>query len=259
MAEAKLDITDELLVAYVDDELDPAQRALVNAVLASSPALRRRADEMRLSRELLQEAFPLQAEASPSAPIETAANRLAEACAQRASPPRVPSSKRWKYAIAAGIVLSVALPATYLAWRTGSDPGPVTALTQIGPDTPLHAVLESRPSADVFNVPAEGAAIRAILTFRAKDGRFCREFEILASGGEGSTGIACREDGEWRAEVLIGAAAAPSPNSNYYTPASGSEEQAVTEVVDRLIQGDPLSAGEEARLLANGWLASATP
>ena len=81
----------------------------------------------------------------------------------------------------------------------------MTALTRIGPDTPLHGVLESTPSAEVIKVPAEDAAMRAVLTFRAKDGRFCREFEILASSG-GSTGIACREDGHWRAEVMLSAA-----------------------------------------------------
>jgi hypothetical protein len=106
----------------------------------------------------------------------------------------------------------------------------------------------------VVNVPAEDAAVRAVLTFRAKDGRFCREFEILAGSG-GSTGIACRDNGEWRTEVMLSAAAA-LPDSNYYTPAGQSDEPAVAEVVERLIQGDPLSAQEEARILASGWRAS---
>jgi hypothetical protein len=268
VAEAKLDITDELLVAYVDDELDPAQREMVSSVLASSPALCRRADQMRLSRELLREAFPLRADSSVPAPVEAAANRLAEACSQRSSPTPVSTSPqvsirsrgRWKYAAAAGLVLSVALSASYLTWRSGSNSTerPMTALTQISPDTPLYAVLESKPSAEVIDIPTEGASLRAVLTYRAKDERFCREFEILASAGGGSTGVPCREDGEWRTEVLMSAASAP-PNGNSYTPAAGSEEQAVDDVVDRLIQGDPLSAGEEARVLASGWQAPESP
>jgi hypothetical protein len=262
VAEAKLEITDELLVAWVDDELDAAQRAMVSSVLANNPALCRRAEEMRLSRDLLREAFPLRPDENIPAPIEAASNRLAEAGARRSSPPRLVSSlfqRWWKYAAAAGLVLCVAASASYLAWRGASEPTErsVTALMRIGPDTPLHAVLETAPSAEVVNVPAENAAMRAVLTFRAKDGRFCREFEILA-GSEGSTGIACREDGNWHAEVMLNAAVDP-PNSNYYAPAGAADESAVAEVVERLMDGDPLSAGQEAHVLASGWQAAGTP
>lgn len=261
MGEAKLDITDELLVAYVDDELDEAQRAMVQSVLDTSPALCRRAEEMRLSRDLLREAFPLQPKASVPPSLDAAATRLAEACAAPSTPraPSVPVQKSRKYAIAAAILLSVTAAAVYLAWRTGGWRArePVTALMQIGPGTALNGVLESSPSAQVINVPAEGAAVRAVLTFRAKDGRYCREFEILAGSG-GSTGIACRDEGEWRAEVLLSAAAAPT-DSSYYAPAGGSDEPAVAEVAEHLMQGDPLNAQEEARLLASGWRTSPSP
>lgn len=261
MAEAKLDITDELLVAYVDDELDEAQRALVRSVLDTSPALCRRAEEMRLSRDLLREAFPLQPDASVPASLDAAATRLAEACAAPAAP-RAPTfrfQRSRKFAIAASVVLSVTAAAAYFAWRVGSGPTrePVTGLMQIGPGTALNRVLETARSAEVINVPAEGAAVRAVLTFRAKDGRYCREFEVLAGSG-GSTGIACRTDGEWRAEVMLSAAAAPT-DSNYYAPAGGSDEPAVAEVAEHLMQGDPLGAQEEARLLASGWRTSPSP
>jgi hypothetical protein len=134
---------------------------------------------------------------------------------------------------------------------------PVTALMRIDPDAPLYRLLEITPSAEVINLPEEHAALRAILTFRAKDGRFCREFEILA-GSRGSTGVACRDKGKWHAEVLMSAAAAP-PSDNYYTPAGDSDEPAVADVVNRLIQGDPLGAQEEARVLASGWEAASIP
>jgi hypothetical protein len=164
-----------------------------------------------------------------------------------------------KCAVAAGVVVCVGVSASYLASRVWSEPTrePVIALTRIDPDTSLHRVLESAPSAQEINVPTEGAAMRAVLTFRAKDGRFCREFEIRAASG-GSAGIACRAHGEWRTEVLVSAAATPR-DSNYYTPAGQSDEPAVAEVVERLIQGDPLGAEEEARILASRWLASESP
>lgn len=261
MTGANLDITDELLVAYVDDELDEAQRAMVRSILETNPTLGRRADEMRLSRDLLREGFPLRSDAPVPAAIDAAASRLAEACAgpvsHRARASRFQNGR--KYAFAAALVLSVTAAAGYLVWRSGhgSAREPVAALLQIGPGTTLNEVLESAPSAEVTSVPAEGAAVRAVLTFQSKDGRFCREFEILAPAG-GSTGIACRDDGVWRAEVLLSAEAAPV-DSNFYTPAGGSDEPAVAEVAERLMQGDPLGAQEEAQLLASGWRTTRSP
>ena len=262
MAEAKLEITDELLVAYVDDELDADQRAMVSSVLTGNPALCRRAEEMRLARDLLQEAFPLRADVTVPPEIDRAANRLAEACASQRSPRPQRSLFQfgWKHGLVAGLLVCVAGLAGYAAWRgTGASTGTaVTALMLIGPETPLHRVLESTPSAEVVNVPAESAAIRAVLTFRAKDGRFCREFEILAASG-GSTGIACREQGAWRAEVMLGTTVRP-PNGDYYTPASAeSDEPAVSEVAERLMDGDPLGAVEEARVLASRWKMPPSP
>jgi hypothetical protein len=261
VAQAKLEITDELLVAYVDDELDAAQRDMVSSVLETNPALCRRADEMRLSRDLLREAFPLDPGASVPASIEASANRLAEACARTSARPKRSFlfKDHRKYAMAAGVVLCVTAAASYLAWRAGSasTARSVTALMQIEPDSPLHGVLESSPSANALDVPTHDASMRAVLTFRAKDGRFCREFEILASSG-GSTGIACRDQGAWRAEVLLSAAPTPT-SSTHYTPAGQSDDAAVAQVVERLIEGDPLSAQQEARVLANGWRAADTP
>lgn len=260
MVDAKLDITDELLVAYIDDELDASQRAMVRSVLDTSPGLGRRADEMRLARDLLREGFPLPPDASTPASVQAVANRLAEACARRSGRPAAafPVQGRWKYAFAAGVLLCVTASG-YLLWRFGGESmrPSATALMRIGPDTPLHGVLESAASAEVIHVPAEDAALRAVLTFRAKDGRFCREFEILADSG-GSTGIACRAQGEWRAEVMLSAHSV-LPDSSYYTPAGQSDEPAVAAVVERLIQGDPLSAQEEARILASGWQVSQSP
>jgi hypothetical protein len=130
---------------------------------------------------------------------------------------------------------------------------------QIDPDTPLQGVLELSPSAEMVKVPAEHAEMRAVLTFRSKDGRYCREFEVMAASG-GTTGIACRDGGDWRAEVMLSSAAAPPSNSNSYTPAAAeSDSPAIADVAERLMEGDPLSAQEEARVLASGWQISRRP
>jgi hypothetical protein len=251
VAEAKIEITDEVLVAYVDGELEAGQRALVSATLRRDAALGRRAKEMRLSRDLLREAFPLQPAARVPERIVVAEKRLAAACVQRLRRARPAFAFRWRDAAAAGLICVLAF-AAYLGLHPAREPTrQVTTLAQIDPGNPLHQVLESSPSAQLVQVSGDDAAVRAILTFRAKDGRFCREFEILATSGA-STGIACREQGEWHVEVLLSADAAP-PNSNYYTPAAGSDDAALAEVVERLMHGEPLGVEEEAHALAEGW------
>jgi hypothetical protein len=253
VAEATLDITDELLVAYVDDELDADQRDMVSTTLDRDPALRRRAEEMRLSRDLIREAFPLQPPDTVPMRIDAAANRLAEACAPHSRHAGRGLPFRPSHAIAAGLGVLAVTTAGFFAWQPAEPKRErVTALAQIDPDNPLHALLESTPSAQVVHVAPEDAVLRAILTFRAKDGRFCREFEILASAGA-SSGVACRAyDGQWRTEVLLGTAAAP-PSSQYYTPAAGVDDPGIAAAVDDLMQDEPLSAEEEAQVLASSW------
>jgi hypothetical protein len=256
VAEAKLDITDELLVAFVDGELDAAQREMVGAILERDPALQRRAAEMRLSCDLLREAFPLQPPDRVPERIDATARRLAGACAQHSRHAGRESRFPRKHAVAAGLLVCAAVSAAYFAWQRAEPTRQMaTALAQIDPDNPLYALLESTPSALAIHVPQEDAVLRAILTFRAEDGRFCREFEILASSGA-STGVACRDDGKWRTEVLLSAAAAP-PSSQYYTPAAGSDDPAIAEAVEKLMQGEPMSAREEAEVLTHGWRTAA--
>jgi len=252
VVEAKLDITDELLVAYVDDELDAAQRAMVNATLERDAVLRCRGEEMRLSRDLLREAFPLQSPETVPVRLEAAAERLAAVCTRQPRRARHDFSLRPKYAVAAALVVCAVAGAAYVAWQpVKPTPQRVTAVAQIDLGNPLHTLLESTPSAQVVEVPEEGAALRAVLTFRANDGRFCREFEIFASA-RASTGIACREKGQWRTEVQSSASATLA-SSNYYTPAAGSDDPAIAAVVDKLMQGEPLDVEEEAQVLAAHW------
>jgi hypothetical protein len=243
-----------LLIAYIDDELDTSQRGMVGAALEQDADLRRRAEEMRLSRDLLREAFPLESSALVPAGIESAADRLASAARQQMSVSEGRASRfPLIYAIAAALVLCTVAVAAYIA-RQPATPTPrtVTALTQIDSGGALHTLLEDTPSGHALAVPDEEATLRAILTFRADDGRFCREFEILANASS-SAGVACRENGQWHTEVWLRTAAA-EPSSQHYTPASGGEDPAVAIVVERLTQQDPFGAAEEARLLAANWL-----
>jgi hypothetical protein len=253
VAEGKLGITDELLVAYLDDELDAAQRAMVSATLDENAGLRRRAAEMRLARELLHEAFPLQSADEIPARIDAAAEQFAAAlCSQRPLSAGRKYRFRLKYAVAATVAAFAAGAAVYFAQQSlRATPQGATALARIDPASALHKLLESTPSAQVLEVPEDGATLRAVLSFRADDGRFCREFEIFA-GVDSSSGIACREKGRWHIEVLR-SVSVDRPSSNNYTPAAGSDDPALAVVAEKLTHEDPLGAEEEAQVLNAHW------
>jgi hypothetical protein len=87
------------------------------------------------------------------------------------------------------------------------------------------------------------------LSFRAKDGRLCRQFDL--NGAEaGSAGVACRDKQAWRIEGWTsshGAAAAG------FETAGGPDNAAITAVADRLGVAETLDADGEARAMKSGW------
>jgi hypothetical protein len=169
-------------------------------------------------------------------------------------------------ALAASLALAVGLAA---GWQIFSGPagGPSQTAQLAGPidgSTPLHAALERSASATPTAwASADGSvtgAIAPVLTFRAADGRYCREFESLtrgaANGGEhAAVGVACRgADGAWRAEVV--AAVPPSSVAGMdsaYAPATAPGPEVIDRYLSAVMEEDALGAEAERELLDNGW------
>ena len=91
-----------------------------------------------------------------------------------------------------------------------------------------------------------GAAgdVRIGLTFRDQSGAVCRSFETPASSG-----LACREGGDWK---LRGLFAAPEGGTSEYRMAAGADPR-LLELVDSSIAGDPFDAAQEAQAKDRGW------
>ena len=94
---------------------------------------------------------------------------------------------------------------------------------------------------------ADGGALRVGLTFRARDGGYCRTFE---SAADHLAGLACRRDGRWA--VRVTSAWSPEPATGYRTAAS-STPPAVLAAVDATIAGDALDAAAERAARDRGW------
>ena len=90
------EISDEILCAHIDNELDPADRAQLLEQIAADPQLRGRACELWQLKQMVRGAYPL----PPAA---------------KATAPRSFAAPRWLHAFAATVLLAVGILGGWLA------------------------------------------------------------------------------------------------------------------------------------------------
>jgi hypothetical protein len=236
-------LTDEMLMAYADGELDAAARAQVEAAMAADPDTARRvADHQRL-REAVRRGF----DAALDEPVPErllAAARAGSAASAQVLPFRRPPPRRtWPQwgTLAAGMVLGI------LVWQLGAGLHPALIASRGGD------ILATGPLAQALDMQLAAtqppdAAVHIGLTFRARDGRYCRTFQLRAGG---TAGLACNDQG-WKLEVLARGEAQPGE----YRQAGSALPPAVTQAVTDTIAGDPLDAAREAQARSSGWRAA---
>jgi hypothetical protein len=249
-------ITDEILMAYVDDELEAEARAAVERAIAQSPELARRVARQQELRRQLRGAFDaVLNEPVPARLIDVARRAPAgrpEATVTGLDQARGKKSERtvrhWSWpewsAMAASVVLGAVLSQTMLRPFTAE---PIVARDgRLLASDALARALSNQLSADQ---PTD-ARVALGLSFRSKDGAYCRTF-ILRDGG-GLAGLACREAESWPVEVVIPATAGATPGSEYAMAGSQLPVELLREVEAR-IAGEPLDAAAEAEAQRNHW------
>ncbi len=254
-------ISDETLAAYVDDELEPLERARVEAAARTDAALARRIQAQKRLRERMAAAFAetvseppperlLEAiraprPAAPVVDLSEARARRKAAAAKKPAP-----STAWAPWAAAAACLVLAAGAAYRfapqfpgqggGAMIGGPPGSLMA------QGPLAGALESQLASAG---PAAGGAVRVGISFHSTEGRYCRTFQV--SRGDGFAGLACRDANGWRIRVAVANAA--SPQAPTYRQAASEIPAAILNAMDGLIQGAPLDAGQEAAAKSRGW------
>ena len=239
-------LPEEMLMAYADGELDAAARAQVEAAIAADPEVARRVAGHRQLRGTLQRQFdPVLDEPVP-------AQLLAAARAQPGGPaqaqvlpfPRPAPRRTWPQwgALAAGVVLGI------LVWQLRAELHPALIASH-GGEFFAAGTLAQALDRQLAATQQPGAAVHIGISFRARDGRYCRTFQLRAGG---TAGLACNADG-WKLEVLSHGQAQPGE----YRQAASALAPAVAQAVSDSISGDPLDAAAEARARAAGWRAVA--
>lgn len=244
------DITDDQLSAYLDGELDAQAQAALEARLDSDPGLRARLERLRAADLAIREALGEHLEETPE--------RFAQMVRESAKPSggnvvqlkrRTPLSEAWKLPIAAALALAIGAGGGFYTGAHG--PGsPAATVLAISANSPLSSLLDKAPSAQTQDM-GDAAKFTAEISYRAADGRLCREFS-LSSAREETVAVACRADAGWRLEVA--AATAPKGSADGgFAPVSGGDHPAIDAALDRLDVADPLSPEEEAAAIQQGW------
>ncbi|MEQ1618952.1 MAG: hypothetical protein ABL883_11495 [Terricaulis sp.] len=222
-------LNDEVLGAYIDDELGPDQRGEVERLIGESPGAQMRLERMRVGDAALRRAFAAES-------VGAGSDNVAE-LVRRGWPSRPATRMFWAgSAIAAACLLGVI-------------GGRLTQSPQLGPGMHLSpdmiAALEYAPSGE--SVAVSGGEMEVALSFSGESGEVCRQYRTTSSQ-QRVDAIACRDSGAWRIAVQ-----AVAVESQAYRTAAASDPIAAT--VERMGGASVLDADEEQTLIANRWRA----
>lgn len=260
-------ISDEMLMAYVDGELDDSARTAVETYLASVPE---GVERLRVFEETgrglsslfdqpMREPVPQRLLDVVNAPADVLAFDRSKRASQR------PIAMTWPIALAASLtILAAGGSAYWLASQSGSN-----LEDNLGVEVASSGErLASRQVASVLDTAASGtttavmidsqnARIKPVYTFATASRGFCRQFMITAQDATGYGSVACKSaDGRWRIEAYEALDANRSTAAGKITPASGhAGPKSVEDAVDRLIDGDVLGLEAERAVSERGWQA----
>ena len=259
-------ISQESLFAYVDNELDPASTAKIEAAMADDPELASLIEEQRALRALLGSAYsPVLQEAIPSRLLQAAGAsapakkrptvvKLAAARAQRdaakaerAARPAATGAWTWKHwggmaaCLAVGVLAGQSTGLMHAFDDVAEQGGQIVARGQLA--QALSTQLASAQTAD--------SPVKIGLSFLSKSGEYCRSFTVKQAGTDG---LACRHGDAWALRVVEQNKPGPSADAKLSMAAS-TVPAAVLKVVDDQIQGGALDANAERAAMGRGWRA----
>lgn len=245
--------SDEMLSAYLDGEADEALTARIDQAVAEDPELALRLEGMAAGDGALRDAVDALLGPTPAAMREALeAQPSAEVLAFRPRAARPQGGFHWSQLAAAGVAALV------VGGIAGSilTPRPHALVSGAGPDLAvgdqLAQALSTARSGEAAQV--DGGTVRVSLSFRAGDGRLCRQFD-LAGKGDAASAVACKGEKAWQIE---GWAKRP-PTATGYEMAAGPEANPITAIADRLGVVETLDVTGETEAMKTGWVASPHP
>jgi surface antigen len=193
----------DMLVAYLDRELTPAEVARVEAAIDGDPGLRARLASLERVDATLAMAFDPIVEA----PLPPLALTERAHVSHRVVPMAGDGAMRFAWAAGiAGLIIGFAAGQLGPELLPVDEPVTVTAIQE-----QLPTVLETELSGTTvaFSDPLQGVSgtVKPISTFVNADGSYCRTYEarvVDEAGDLVSRGVACRDgEGHWVTRVQV--------------------------------------------------------
>jgi hypothetical protein len=247
---SQLHLSDEILMAFADGELDEPMAAAVAKAMSEDAGIAKRVLDFQQSRRLTRSAFsqaialevPPELHAAVSAQVR--AFEAANGSVTEFRPRKTIADERvgrrspfLRMALAASIGVLAVAAGYFAGQRHGSG------------ETSLMAQLEAPQVRDALGRIASGQEVelpagrmRVISTFRLANGSLCREFRLQAPSGAADA-VACRDSG-WNVTF----AAAKTGGNADYTPSDGADP--IAAYLQSLNAGEPLVDEAEAKALA---------
>lgn len=253
-------ISDELLSAYIDGELDDGDRARVEQAIARDARLAQRVAQQRALRGRLRNVFDGALRESvpqrlvnarrldrPSTPAQII--DLARVRAERARRPerrRVTIPRRAALTVGASVLVGIG--AGLLVQRVFEG----SALTEYRDGSLFAAGSLSRAlNEQLASTGMTANPVHIGFTFRSKSNNYCRLFTL--NNTHMLTGIACREAPGWRLLTLLATEPGATAASIGYRIAGSTLPAPLQQAVDERISGPALDAAAELKARRNGW------
>jgi hypothetical protein len=229
---------DELLSRFLDGDLTAGEQADLEEKLANDAGLRARLESFKHQDDLIKASF--RARSTTVSPILVA--RLQKDDKQ-------PAPSHWQGRTAGiGLAASVVLAITVGLFGLQAGPGSENGFEM---DSSLAQALSQTPSrAEGWDALDDDRNFRAVLTFPAASGNWCREF-MVARSEDHWRGVACRHDGSWVTQVM--AREVFLEESDGYRTASAADVDQVSRFIDAEATDVALSAGQEAAVIDANW------
>ena len=257
MTKSSLVITDELLMAFADNELEDGLARQVEIASASNPVLAERLKVFRLTGRALAPHFDALLEAQPPAALLQAIRNAPMTLAVE-GPHEISfgqSIRNVLQSIGFGAspwpalaCVAVGLLIGAVATQVGGPRGHTLFAEQNGMLVATGALEKTLESTTMQ--ASQGDSVQVVATFKAETGRWCRLYQ-----GPAHSGLACREveQPQWQ---ILAAGEGVAGADNMTTPAEGGGAKAVDDLAASMMASSAaLDAVAEAALIDRQWKA----
>ncbi|GBF27688.1 hypothetical protein MnTg02_02747 [bacterium MnTg02] len=269
-------LSDELIMTYLVGDLSPAEQKLITDAARLDSELREQITAIRKTRDAFgPRAEPAKKDSSdelqvlfirgrsssdaadgkPLSQNRPRAKRIARSLRRYLRPSRL----SWSYAAAIMAALFVGFGGHTLlnqidSGREFSSNEPISVRDgEVFAVNGLRQALELTPNGKRSAGSSAVNYIVPLLTFKDKQKRFCREYDMAVANGKHFSGVACRsQDGHWQIQLHV-ATKSSAASSETFSPASNGAVEIVELMSEQMKVGKALNKSEVETSLKTGW------